>query len=318
MSTSSDRDQVRALLGREPQGAFEVAVRDDHGWPVVIRNAPLLDDGTPMPTRYWLVGEDAVRRVGQLEAAGGVREAERSIDPVELAAAHDRHARERDAAMPTDHTGPRPTGGVGGTRTGVKCLHAHYAWFLAGGDDPVGRWVDAQLRVPAAVRVDIGDVATVVACDAPRVGAPWRHEIAVGVERLTAEYLSADDPPAPEDLTNAIGILADLLDDVRREHPELAGHAAVRCGGTYARTLARVEIGTEVLDDEVVLDRDAAEDVFRTVATEPLDDRVHNPGLPAEHALTVVAAACVLVAVMRRFHLQHVTVEHTEPTQDEG
>ena len=27
----------------------------------------------------------------------------------------------------------------------MKCLHAHYAWFLAGGDDPVGRWVHDQL-----------------------------------------------------------------------------------------------------------------------------------------------------------------------------
>ena len=44
-----------ARLGREPQAAFEVVVRDAVGRPVVIRNAPLLDDGTPMPTRYWLV-----------------------------------------------------------------------------------------------------------------------------------------------------------------------------------------------------------------------------------------------------------------------
>ena len=41
--------------------------------------------------------------------------------------------------------GPRPSGGVGGTRRGVKCLHAHYAWYLVGGDDPVGRWVAEQL-----------------------------------------------------------------------------------------------------------------------------------------------------------------------------
>jgi hypothetical protein len=27
----------------------------------------------------------------------------------------------------------------------VKCLHAHYAWFLAGGDDAIGRWVAARL-----------------------------------------------------------------------------------------------------------------------------------------------------------------------------
>jgi hypothetical protein len=31
----------------------------------------------------------------------------------------------------------------------VKCLHAHYAWHLAGGDDPVGRWVDEQLATGA-------------------------------------------------------------------------------------------------------------------------------------------------------------------------
>jgi hypothetical protein len=27
----------------------------------------------------------------------------------------------------------------------VKCLHAHYAWYLSGGDDPVGRWVEQHL-----------------------------------------------------------------------------------------------------------------------------------------------------------------------------
>ena len=49
------------------------------------------------------------------------------------------------APLPPSWAGPRPTGGVGGTRRGVKCLHAHYAWYLAGGDDPVGRWVAEQL-----------------------------------------------------------------------------------------------------------------------------------------------------------------------------
>jgi exopolyphosphatase/guanosine-5'-triphosphate,3'-diphosphate pyrophosphatase len=32
-----------------------------------------------------------------------------------------------------------------GTRRGVKCLHAHVAWSMAGGDDPVGRWTLDQL-----------------------------------------------------------------------------------------------------------------------------------------------------------------------------
>lgn len=138
-------DRVEELLGRSPRGSYEVVVVDDSGDPIVIRNAPLLDDGTPMPTLYWLVGERANAAVGRLEAAGGVRRAEAEVDPDELAAAHRRYAAERDALLPPDHTGPRPSGGVGGTRTGVKCLHAHYAYHLAGGDDPVGRWVEREL-----------------------------------------------------------------------------------------------------------------------------------------------------------------------------
>ncbi|HSL57288.1 MAG TPA: DUF501 domain-containing protein [Acidimicrobiales bacterium] len=145
-SREAERDLVAELLGRTPQGQFEVVVRDRDGAPVVIRNAPLLDDGTPMPTRYWLVGDALRAAIGRLEAEGGVRRAEAEVDPDALARAHAAAAAERDAALPADHTGPRPTGGVGGTRQGVKCLHAHYAWWLAGGDDPVGAWVDEQLR----------------------------------------------------------------------------------------------------------------------------------------------------------------------------
>lgn len=152
MSTDErDVEAVRTLLGREPRGEFSVVVRDAAGEPVVIRNAPLLDDGTPMPTRYWLVDAELNRRIGRLEADGGVRRAEAEVDPAELAAAHDRYRAERDAAVPAGHHGPRPYGGVGGTRRGVKCLHTHYAWFLAGGDDPVGAWVHRSLRRHAAV-----------------------------------------------------------------------------------------------------------------------------------------------------------------------
>jgi hypothetical protein len=144
---SVDRDVavLTELLGREPRAAFTVAVRDDAGRPVVIRNAPLLDDGTPMPTRYWLVDRELSVKISRLESAGGVRAAEHAVDRDQLLAAHARYAAERDAQLPSDHSGPRPSGGVGGTRTGVKCLHAHYAFHLAGGDDPVGRWVAVRL-----------------------------------------------------------------------------------------------------------------------------------------------------------------------------
>ena len=145
MTDADDLAAVEALLGRRVQGDFEVVVRHADGSPVVLRNAPLMHDGTPMPTRYWLVGEPERTLVSRLEAAGGVRQAEQQIDAAELAAAHARYAAERDAVLAADHLGPRPSGGVGGTRLGVKCLHAHYAWHLAGGDDPVGRWVADRL-----------------------------------------------------------------------------------------------------------------------------------------------------------------------------
>ena len=147
--TAEDLARVGELLGRPPRGAFAVVVRDAAGDPVVIRNAPLLDDGTPMPTRFWLVDPQLRAAVGRLEADGGVRRAESEVDAAALASAHERYRAERDASLPADHAGPRPSGGVGGTRTGVKCLHAHYAWYLAGGDDPVGAWVDARLRDPS-------------------------------------------------------------------------------------------------------------------------------------------------------------------------
>lgn len=145
MAAHPDVIAVADLLGREPLGSFDVLVRDASGAPLVVRNAPLLDDGTPMPTRFWLVDPSLGTRVARIESAGGVRAAEAAVDAGELQAAHDRYAAERDAAIPDEYEGPRPHGGVGGTRRGVKCLHAHYAWHLAGGDDPVGRWVATAL-----------------------------------------------------------------------------------------------------------------------------------------------------------------------------
>jgi hypothetical protein len=148
-ATADDVAELTVLLGRPPQADFDVVVRSPAGRAAVIRNAPLLDDGTPMPTRYWLVDPDLVLAVSRVEADGGVRTAEAAVEPEALAATHEIYAAERDAALPRAHQGPRPHGGVGGTATGVKCLHAHYAYFLAGGADPVGRWVHEQLEARA-------------------------------------------------------------------------------------------------------------------------------------------------------------------------
>ena len=154
-AANDDWTVVAALLGRPPAGTFTVVVRRADGAPSVIANAPLLADGTPMPTRYWLVDPQLREAVSRLESTGGVRQAETEVDPDALAAAHRRYADEREALLPDGHRGPRPSGGVGGTRQGVKCLHAHLAWWLAGGEDPVGDWVAERLalRRPEAGRL---------------------------------------------------------------------------------------------------------------------------------------------------------------------
>ena len=149
--SSPDDDVVAKLLGRKPQGAYKVVVRDRNGVPVVIENSPLLDDGTPMPTTYWLLTGEIHYRVSQLESEGGVDQAEQEIGLDAIAAAHDAYRTTRDANIDAAHTGVTPSGGVGGTRVGVKCLHAHMAWWLAGGDDPVGEWTAVRLGISRPV-----------------------------------------------------------------------------------------------------------------------------------------------------------------------
>jgi exopolyphosphatase/guanosine-5'-triphosphate,3'-diphosphate pyrophosphatase len=455
-----DRDTARIveLLGRTPRGDFDVVVRTRDGDPVVVRNAPLLHDGTPMPTRYWLVGERESVLAGRLESAGGVDEAESAIDPESIAETHRRYAAERDAQIPADHTGPRPSGGVGGTRIGVKCLHAHLGNWLAGNDDPVGEWtasrsgisrddyvIDAAVetsstevpvsrasRSPIAV-IDVGtnstnlliadgngteierrvtvtrlgrdlaatavlsddSIRTTLACLAAYRAAIDHHgatlvrvaateacrratnsrdfidpaenilgvrpqildgtdegrlayrgaiaslgaangttlvidigggstELMLGDDRLRAtlsvpigavtvtETELHRDPPRPEELTNAIGLAADYADDFIRMHPEVLGvDRVIGVAGTIV-TVAAVELGLRAFDrgalHGLVLPREAIEDVFRTLATESLEDRRHNPGLPPDRADVIVGGTCILVGLLRRLHVSHLTV----------
>ena len=153
-AVADERAQVAELLGRAPMGDFEVVVRRSNGDPAVLRNAPILPDGTPMPTLYWLCDPAVRSAIGTIESDGGVREAEAQLGPEAIAAAHAAYAAERNNAMPAQHTGPAPYGGVGGTREGLKCLHAHYAHWLAGGDDPVGEWTNERLVERGLLPVD--------------------------------------------------------------------------------------------------------------------------------------------------------------------
>lgn len=122
-----------------------MALRRTDGTPVVLVNEPLLDDGTPMPTRYWLCDPALSRAIGRIESEGAVNHVEAELPADVVAATHAAYAAERDARIPPGHEGPRPSGGVGGTRVGVKCLHAHYANLLVGNPDPIGEWTHRRL-----------------------------------------------------------------------------------------------------------------------------------------------------------------------------
>ena len=447
--SAADIARITDLLGRVPQGTFEVVVRAHDGDPVVLRNQPFMPDGTPMPTLYWLCGARENVLVGRLEATGAVNQAEAEIDSALIAAAHDRYAAERDALIPPDHTGPRPFGGVAGTRIGVKCLHAHFGWWLAGGDDPVGQWVADKLsisrnsyivsqpqRAPRKQRVaaiDIGTNSTnLLIADAngndivrevnvtglgrgvvntntlndeaiERTVSRLRHyasliqqhnvealrvtateacrratnahvfldqaesvlgtrpaiiagteegrlaysgalshlpphdgitlvidigggstEIMIGEQSLqhavsfpvgtvvlTESHLRHD-PPRPEELTNAIGVVTDFMDDLIRDHPEVLNATRVVGVAGSIVTIAAVEIGLQAFDAQALhgvrMTRDNVEEVFRTLATESLADRKFNPGLPADRADVIVGGCCVLVGVMRKLRIPEIMV----------
>jgi len=184
MSADERDSEVLALqIGRPSRATSAVLRRCDLGLPIVAEVPPILDTGEPFPTRYWLTCPLAHRRIARVEARGGVRAAQERIaaDPelshaVEVA--HARYARERDALLrvstalsgerttgtalsgerttgtalsgerTTGETRHRPSGGVGGSSGGVKCLHAHYADFAAGNDNPIGQQVHDMIGVP--------------------------------------------------------------------------------------------------------------------------------------------------------------------------
>jgi len=162
------------------------------------------------------------------------------------------------------------------------------------------------------VVIDIGGGSTELVVGAPRTDGPptiaGTHSLEVGAVRLTERHLLSD-PPRPEELLNAIGDVYDAFDEVCLVDPRLAAPGSlVGCAGTIV-TSAAVEIGFAETDplslaarlDGFFLEREAAEDVFRTLATECFADRVHNPGLPRDRADVIVGGLCVLVALLRRW-----------------
>jgi exopolyphosphatase / guanosine-5'-triphosphate,3'-diphosphate pyrophosphatase len=139
--------------------------------------------------------------------------------------------------------------------------------------------------------------------------------IDMGCVRITEQELHHD-PPLAEELSMALSLIDAYLDDVDREVPG-SGEARTFVGlaGTIT-TVAAVEIGLAEYDRERIhhfpLTHAAAEDVFRTLATESHDDRLANPGLDPERADVIVGGCCVLVAIFRHWGFDECLVSEAD------
>lgn len=137
----------------------------------------------------------------------------------------------------------------------------------------------------------------------------------IGCVRLSEKYIESD-PPAPEELLACLSITEAHLDDVARAMPQaFEAKTFVGLAGTVA-TAAMVEIGLAEYDRDQVhhfrLTKEAAEDVYRTVATESRADRAHNPGLEPGRVDTIVAGMSILVRIMRFFGIEELLVSEAD------
>ena len=157
--------------------------------------------------------------------------------------------------------------------------------------------------------IDIGGASTELMVG--RETLDFAVSIPFGAVNITETELHRD-PPRPEELTNAISLVSDAVDDITHNYPLIGDvDRVVGVAGTIV-TVAAVEVGQKTFEPSALhklkLSREAVEDVFRTLATEPLSDRVFNPGLPRDRADIIVGGCCVLVAVMRRLQISEIVV----------
>ena len=172
----------------------------------------------------------------------------------------------------------------------------------------------AGLAEPAPyLVVDVGGGSTefIVGTDVP----DGLISVDVGCVRLTEQILHSD-PPSAEELSVAVSIVRDHLADVDRE---VAGAGAAKTligtAGTVW-TLGAIELGVDTSESELIhhfrLTRAAAEEIFRTLATEPIAQRRHNPGLEEGRVDVIVGGVIVVVSVMRHWGFDEMLISEAD------
>ncbi len=154
-----DLSIITEQLGRTPTGALEVIAREKSGQPTVIKVSPLTNE-IPFPTLYWLTCPKLKKKISHLEKKGLINQWEKDKKFIEkLKEDHQRYQSMRMSLLkelysewkklPESKLKILRDTGIGGIRNfaHVKCLHLHYAHFLAD-NNIVGERVHSLLSKP--------------------------------------------------------------------------------------------------------------------------------------------------------------------------
>lgn len=153
-----DFETIKWQLGRHPRGLHSIVRRCEFDCPQVVITKPMLGPGQVFPTTYWLTCPHLVKEVSRLESTGMIAQltelaASNTDFAKALEKAHEDYSTLRQSLLspkgwetllerhPDQYVVLKDSGIAGIRGPGVKCLHAHLAHFLAGGENPVGRRV---------------------------------------------------------------------------------------------------------------------------------------------------------------------------------
>ena len=148
--TESDRHFITGALRKKPQTPVsQVIARCPQGHPSVLEVAPLNTKMQPFPSTYWLLCPSLVKQVTALEYQGIIKHLQNKIDSSErlqnrLADNHRQYIHRRQQLIHDKSQQQRFTQlGISGNQNfnSVKCLHGHYAHYLATKDNYIGRYI---------------------------------------------------------------------------------------------------------------------------------------------------------------------------------
>lgn len=142
---------------------FEIVVKTKHQDSVVIKTRPFWK-GKPFPTLYWLTDTFLIKRIFEIESQGGVAKVSAWLkeNPMYMGIYHQNHRNyqlirqkeftDQDIAelQKENRLVSFNSLGISGIRdfNQVKCLHTHYAHYLAQ-DNIIGEYLVKNFQLPS-------------------------------------------------------------------------------------------------------------------------------------------------------------------------